>query len=164
MRFAATSCFRFFSIMQVRELRTFQFIMDDTNIFISIVSDFIHKINKRSRRKGLSSKTVSWLNLEKRTQIVAFRIQHLNSPREQDPPPRIVNSGIRSINIQYGHPVSTKKMKKPNTKADTKEVQQDAEKLQSFHRRIVIVKRRLKKPTVSVSRRGYFPNFHTLTL
>ena len=100
-----------------------------------------------------------------RIQMIAYRIQRLNPPIEQPPPPRLVNAPICPIHIRYGHPVATKKLKKSYPKAESKkEVQQDAEKLRSFHQRVVVVKGRLKKPITNQTRKFYLPNFHTMTL
>lgn len=80
-------------------------------------------------------------------------------------PVRTLNAPSRPIIIQYGHPVSTKKMKKSHSKADDKrEAQQNDEKLRSFNQRIVVVKGRLKKPITNLTRRNYHQNLHTLML
>lgn len=84
---------------------------------------------------------------------------------EQKATPRIVSSSSRPIIIQYGHPVSTKKMKKSHAKSDEKkEVLQNDEHLRSFNQRVVVVKGRLKKPVTNMRQRDFHPNFNTLML
>lgn len=128
-------------------------------------TDFVLKNNKRRKIKYDEEKAnPTRFVVEQRTQMVGYRIQRLNPPMPR-PPPRTLNTQTRPIIIQYGHPVSTKKMKKSHAKADEKkEVHQNADNLRSFGQRIVVVKGKLKKPITNLSRRSYHLNFHTLTL
>lgn len=99
-----------------------------------------------------------------RTRLVGYRIQRFHPP-EQRAQPKIISSTTRPIIIQYGHPVSTKRMKKTHAKADEKkEVVQNAEKLRSFNQRVVVVKGRLQKPITNMRRRAFHTNFNTLML
>lgn len=136
-----------------------------TNLF-SISSDFILKINKKKLIAYETQKTnPTKFKIAQRTQIVGYRIQRLHPSFDQRVPPRILNSTNRPIVIHYGHPASTKKMKKIHAKADERQkVVQNAENLRSFNQRIVVVKGKLKKPITNLSRRDYHQNYHTLTL
>lgn len=129
-------------------------------------TDFILRINKRKLTKHDAEKSnPTRYKVSQRTQLVGYRIQSLNPPLDPKPPSRPVNASNRPIIIQYGHPVSTKKLKKSYPRADEKkEAQQNVENLRSFNQRIVVVKGRLKKPITNLSRRDYHQNFHTMIL
>lgn len=129
------------------------------------LTDFILRLNKQKIIKYEAEKTnPSRFKIAQRTQIIAYRIQRLNPPAPRSPPITLP-SQPRPIIIHYGHPFSTKKMKKSHAKTDDKkEIHQNAENLRSFNQRIVILKGRLKKPITNFHRRDYFQNFHTMTL
>lgn len=129
-------------------------------------TDFILKRNKRKLVKHENEeKNPTRFKVSQRTQLVGYQIQRLNPPIEQKLAARPVIAPNRPIFIQYGHPVSTKKLKKSYPKADEKkEVQQNVNNLRSFNQRIVVVKGRLKKPITNLSRKDYHQNFHTLML
>lgn len=133
--------------------------------FLLYYAEFILRRNKRKLLKYEAEKLdPTRFKIAQRIQIVGYRIQRLNPPLPRAPP-RTLNSVSRPIIIHYGHPVSTKKLKKSQIKADEKrEVHQNAENLRSFHQRIVVVKGLLKKPITNQSRRDYHQNFHTLML
>lgn len=99
-----------------------------------------------------------------RTLLIGYRIQRLQQSIEQKPL-RIMNSPPRSIIIQYGHPISTKKLRKYHTKAEErKEILQNSQKLRSFNQRIVVLKGRLNKPISNMRMREFHPNFNSITL
>lgn len=98
--------------------------------------------------------------------LIGYRIQRLHPISEARPPlARIISQQPKTINIHYGHKVSTKKLKRSFKANDEKrEVRQNAENLRSFHQRVVIVKGRYFKPVTNQRQISYYPNLHTLNL
>ena len=128
-------------------------------------TDFLLKINKKKLVQNEAEKSnLTRFKICQRKNLVGYRIQRLHPPIEQRAP-QIVSSSSRPIIIQYGHPVSTKKMKKSHARAEgKKEVLQNAENLRSFNQRVVVIKGHLKKPITNMRRTDFFPNFNTLML
>lgn len=129
-------------------------------------ADFVLKLNqKRKLRYEAEKLNPTRYRIPQRNQLVGYKIQRTYPPVPRAPAWASIPS-TRPIVIQYGHPMSTKKLKKSVAKADDKrEVHvQNAELLRTFNQRIVIAKGRLKKPITNITRRDYLQSFHTLTL
>lgn len=129
-------------------------------------TDFILKRNQKKKLCYEAEKlNPTRYKITQRNQLVGYKIQRTYPPVPRAPPLASIPS-TRPIIIQYGHPMSTKKLKKSIAKADEKREAhvQNAELLRTFNQRIVIVKGRLKKPITNITRRDYLQSFHTLTL
>lgn len=124
------------------------------------------KVNKKKLAQNEAEKSnPTRFKICQRKNFVGYRIQRLHPPMEQRAPQKIVGSSSRPIIIQYGHPVSTKKMKKSHARAEEKkEVLQNTENLRSFNQRVVVVKGHLKKPITNMRQTDFFSNFNTLML
>lgn len=124
------------------------------------------KINKKEHLKHETEKNKpTRFKIAQKTQLVAYQIQRLNASSGQRLPPRPLSQSVRPIVIQYGHPVSTKKLKKSYAKTEEKkEVVQNADHLKSFNQRVVVVKGRLKKPITNITGRKFYPCLHSLIL
>lgn len=136
------------------------------NYHSNLPTDFALKVNKRKQKSyEMEKQNPSRYTITQRPHLIGYQIQRMNPSFDQRLPPRPLTAACRPITIQYGHPVSTKKLKKSHAKTDDKrEVIQNAENLRSFNQRIVVVKGKLKKPITNFRRKTFLPNFHTITL
>ena len=151
----------FHKTAQLMTLHCFNFFFA---LFPFINTDFILRINKKKLLAYESQKiNTTKFKISQRPQIVGYRIQRLHPLFDQRVPLKPLKSNSPII-IHYGHPASTKKMKKILKIDEKQKVQQNPEFLQSFNQRVVVVKGRLKKPVTNMSQRNYLQNYHTLML
>lgn len=129
--------------------------------------EFLLHCNKRIHASHLANTTRNSLfKIDSKRRLIGYRIQRLHPIAEVRPQlTRIISQTPKTINIHYGHKVSTKKMKRSFKSVDEKrEVRQNAEQLHSFNQRVVIAKGRYLKPVTNQKKTCYHPNFHTLVL
>jgi hypothetical protein len=136
--------------------------------FLVYYAKFIEKCNRRKFKISRCEKLDAALfKINPKRRFIGYRIQRLHPiiSEFRQPITKPITQTPKSINIHYGHKVSTKKMKRSFTRVDDKkEVVQNAENLYSFNQRVVIVKGRYLKTLSNQRKTSYFSNFHTLAL
>lgn len=136
--------------------------------FLKYYANYLQKCNQRKLKAQLNDKSNTTLfRIVPKKRFMGYFIQRLHPiiSEVRQPITKLISQAPKTINIHYGHKISTKKMKRSITRVDDKkEIVQNADNLYSFNQRVVIVKGRYLKPVTNQNKVNYYTNLHTLTL
>lgn len=139
---------------------------DKLGPFLVYYAKYILNYNRRMTKIRESQKILnqSLFTITPKRRFIGYRIQRLHPICPPQPIAKIISQVPKSINIHYGHKVSTKKMKKCPKIDERREVIQNPEKLYSFNQRVVIVKGIYLKSVSNEKKINHYTSFHNYTL
>lgn len=135
--------------------------------FLVYYAKYLLNHNKRIAKIEDYNKTQtdSIFKIAPKKRFIGYRIQRLHPIIDnRQPITKLISQAPKTINIHYGHKISTKKMKKLTRIDEKRDVVQNPDSLYSFNQRVVIVKGRYLKSLSNEKKINYYTSFHNFTL
>lgn len=138
---------------------------DKLHPFLIYYAKYLLCYNKKMAkvRENQKSTTNSFFTITPKKRFIGYRIQRLHPICPPQPIAKPLPPATKTINIHYGHKISTKKMRKFARVDEKREVIQNQDLLNSFNQRVVIVKGRYLK-SLNDKKVNYYTSFHNYTL